>query len=92
MDTREAKVKVAVIGVGHLGQHHARIYAELPGVNLAAVVDISEGRRREVAGRLRVPAVADYQALLGEGPHDAETTDPEPPHPGDEGNDITKLA
>lgn len=35
---------------------------------------------------------SDYQALLGEGPHDAETTDPEPPHPGDEGNDITKLA
>ena len=65
MDTSEKRVKVAVIGVGHLGQHHARIYAELPGVDLAAVADISEGRRREVAARLRVPAVADYQSLLG---------------------------
>ena len=67
MDASQAKtkVKIAVIGVGHLGQHHARIYAELPGVDLAAVVDISEGRRREVAGRLQVPAVADYQTLLG---------------------------
>lgn len=65
MYASEAKVKVAVIGVGHLGQHHARIYAELPGVDLAAVVDVSEARRREVAGRLQVLGVADYRALLG---------------------------
>jgi len=31
--------RVAVIGVGHLGQHHARIYAELPGAELVAVAD-----------------------------------------------------
>jgi predicted dehydrogenase len=65
MDDVESNVKVAVIGVGHLGQHHARIYTELPGVELLAVVDIAEGRRREVGERLRVPALADYQALLG---------------------------
>lgn len=35
---------------------------------------------------------SDYQALLGEGPHDDEATNPEPPHPGDEGNDLTKPA
>jgi predicted dehydrogenase len=58
-------VKVAVIGVGHLGQHHARIYAEMPGVELAAVADISGARRREVGGRFKVPAVADYRKLLG---------------------------
>jgi predicted dehydrogenase len=60
-----APIKVAVIGVGHLGQHHARIYTELPGVELVAVADISEARRREVGGRLKVPAVADYRSLLG---------------------------
>ncbi len=65
MDPTEPKLKVAVIGVGHLGQHHARIYSELPGVELSAVVDIAEGRRREVAGRLRVPGLADYRTLLG---------------------------
>jgi len=58
-------VKVAVIGVGHLGQHHARIYTELPGVALVAVADISEARRREVGSRLKIPAVADYRELLG---------------------------
>jgi predicted dehydrogenase len=65
MDNVESKVKVAVIGVGHLGQHHARIYTELAGVELVAVVDIAEGRRREVGGALRVPSLADYRALLG---------------------------
>jgi predicted dehydrogenase len=65
MDASEPKVRVAVIGVGHLGQHHARIYTELPGVELVAVVDVAEGRLREVGGRLRVPAVADYRAILG---------------------------
>jgi predicted dehydrogenase len=58
-------VKLAVIGVGHLGQHHARIYTELPGVALVAVADISEARRREVGSRLKIPAVADYRELLG---------------------------
>jgi predicted dehydrogenase len=66
MDAPERKVKVAVVGVGHLGQHHARIYAELPGVELAAVVDVADGRRREVGGRLRVPALADFRSLLGQ--------------------------
>ena len=65
MDAGEPKLRVAVIGVGHLGQHHARIYAELPGVELVAVVDTSEVRRREVGGRLRVPAAAEYRTLLG---------------------------
>ena len=58
-------VKVAVVGVGHLGQHHARLYAEMPGVELVAVADISDARRREVGGRLKVRATGDYRMLLG---------------------------
>ncbi len=65
MNASERTVKVAVIGVGHLGHHHARIYTELPGVELAAVVDVAETRRREEGGRLRVPALSDYRELLG---------------------------
>jgi len=64
MSATDSTVKVAVVGVGHLGQHHARIYTELPGVDLVAVADVAEARRREVGGRLRVPAVADYRELL----------------------------
>ena len=64
MDATGRTVRVAVIGVGHLGQHHARIYTELPGVELVAVADVAEDRRREVGNRLRVAAVTDYRELL----------------------------
>jgi predicted dehydrogenase len=46
-------VRVAVIGVGALGRHHARILAELPGVDLLGVVDINEARAREVAAAVK---------------------------------------
>ena len=42
-------MRVAVIGVGHLGRHHARIYEEMEGVELAAVVDIRLDRAQEIA-------------------------------------------
>ncbi len=41
--------RVAVIGVGHLGKHHARILAALPGVELVAVVDTNRARAEEIA-------------------------------------------
>ena len=33
------KLPTAVIGVGHLGREHARIYASLEGADLVAVCD-----------------------------------------------------
>src|SRR5262245_55066182 len=48
-------IRVAVIGVGALGKHHARILADLPGAELAGVVDLNEPRAREVAGKANVP-------------------------------------
>jgi predicted dehydrogenase len=48
-------VRVAVIGVGALGKHHARILAELPGAELVGVVDIDEARARAVAAGVEVP-------------------------------------
>jgi predicted dehydrogenase len=51
-------VRVAVVGVGHVGRHHARIYAGLRGVELVAVVDRDRARAEAVAG-LYGAAVAD---------------------------------
>lgn len=45
------KLRVAVIGVGHLGKEHARIYSQLPQVELVGVVDIDLQRAEEVAGQ-----------------------------------------
>ena len=44
-------IRVGVIGVGALGQHHARIYSDLPESKLVAVVDPQVDRAREVAAR-----------------------------------------
>ena len=45
------RFRAGVIGVGHLGQHHARLYASLPGARLVGVVDQSVERAQAVAGR-----------------------------------------
>lgn len=43
------KIRVAVVGVGHLGKYHARIYSDMQGVELVAVMDIDADRAHEVA-------------------------------------------
>ena len=58
------KTRVAVIGVGALGKHHARILSELPDVELAGIVDINERRAREIAGIVNAP-VASAAEMLG---------------------------
>jgi predicted dehydrogenase len=57
-------VKVAVIGVGHLGKQHARLYAELEGVELVAVVDILESRAKEIACLYKTSGLVDYHDLV----------------------------
>jgi len=42
-------LRVGVVGVGSLGQHHARILSTLDGVRLAGVVDINRERADAVA-------------------------------------------
>ena len=59
-------VKVGVIGVGSLGQHHARVYAGLAGARLVGVADVDEARGASVAAKHDCRAVADYRALIGE--------------------------
>ena len=43
-------LKACVVGVGHLGRHHARILADLDGVELLAIVDSDVKRGKEIAG------------------------------------------
>jgi predicted dehydrogenase len=46
---RSDPIRLAVVGVGHLGRHHARVAASLPGVRCVGVHDHHEGRADEVA-------------------------------------------
>jgi predicted dehydrogenase len=59
----DASIRVAVIGVGHLGRHHARILSELPGARLTAVVDTIEERARAAAEPSGAAVLTDYRAL-----------------------------
>ncbi len=57
-------VRVGVAGVGSLGQHHARVYADLPDARLVGVFDPHTARAQEIAARHGVPACASFEALL----------------------------
>jgi predicted dehydrogenase len=57
-------MKAAVIGVGHLGRHHARLLASLPDVELAAVVDINEQRAADIAAQYGARACTDWHDVL----------------------------
>lgn len=59
------RVRVGVIGVGHLGQHHARVYAELEDCELMGVADTDAKRGREIAQRHTTQFFDDYHDLLG---------------------------
>jgi predicted dehydrogenase len=56
-------IRVAVVGVGHLGRHHARLLAGMPGVTLMAVVDIDGVRAQDVASAYSVAALTDWRHL-----------------------------
>ena len=58
-------MRTAVIGVGHLGKHHARILASMPGVTLAGVVDTNLERAKEIGAAHGAEAVAAWRALTG---------------------------
>ena len=57
-------LKVGVIGVGHLGRHHARIYSEMAEVELIGVADVLDGRVQEVAAACGTEAFGDYRDFL----------------------------
>lgn len=60
-----ADLRAAVVGVGHLGKEHARVYAKLPGVSLVAVADVDEKQARRVAKKWKSEPTTDYRDLFG---------------------------
>jgi predicted dehydrogenase len=58
------RLRVGVVGVGHLGQHHARILASMPGVELVAVADSRREQAQAIADRFGTRALSDYRQML----------------------------
>ena len=59
-----SRLKVGVIGVGHLGSIHARVYSQLASAQLVGVCDLLPDRADAIARQFQTTAYTDYQALL----------------------------
>lgn len=60
------RLRVGVIGVGHHGRQHVRIYKELPGAVVVAVVDTDSERLEQVAEEWGIAASNDYGRITSE--------------------------
>jgi predicted dehydrogenase len=59
------KVRVGVVGTGEFGRNHARVYCEVPGVELAGVFDRDAARAAEVANEFRTRSFRNMRELCG---------------------------
>jgi predicted dehydrogenase len=58
-------LRTAVVGVGSLGRHHARILSDLPGSTLVAVCDADRARAEAVAAEYGCGVAASHRDLAG---------------------------
>ena len=59
-----ARLRIGVVGVGHLGKEHARILSGLPEVELVGVVDTSPAQAQAIAEKCQTKAFTDYRELV----------------------------
>ncbi len=55
------KLKAGVVGVGHIGKNHARVYTELAGATLEAVYDVDQNAAQEIARKYRTRAATSLE-------------------------------
>lgn len=59
-----SRLYTAVIGAGHLGSKHAKVYSRLRGVHLVGVCDINAEHGKKTAKKYRTAYYADYRDLF----------------------------
>lgn len=58
------RIRVGVVGTGHMGSYHVRTYAEFQNVELVGVVDIDEEKAEEIAKQYNTKAYSDYREII----------------------------
>ena len=58
------KLRIGVVGVGHIGSYHARLYAEIPSAEFAAVYDVDFDRAHALADAHGAATHDDFDAFL----------------------------
>jgi len=59
------KVRVGVVGIGHLGNYHLQKYQKLPNISIVGVADAVPERARKAAETFRCKFSSDYHDLIG---------------------------
>ncbi len=60
------KINMAVVGVGHLGSRHLKVYSELSDkVNLIGICDVKEEETKGLADQYKVAFFKNYRDLIG---------------------------
>ena len=57
------KLRVGIVGVGHIGSNHARIYSEMQSVDFAGIYDIDPARASHVAKKTKAPVATSLDEL-----------------------------
>ena len=57
-------IKIGVIGVGHLGEHHVKHYSSIPGVNLVGIYDVDFKRSAYIAKKYKTIFFKDLKKLI----------------------------
>jgi len=73
------KLRIGIVGLGHIGKNHARILSELPDCELAAVFDTNQETAREIAGKYGTRAAATLEEFA-EAVEAATIATPTPTH------------
>ncbi len=58
------KLNAAVIGVGNMGRHHARNYAEIKKTNLIAIADKNHANGEQIAKQYKANYYSDYKEMV----------------------------
>jgi len=61
-----SKIKVGVVGVGHMGREHARVYAGLETAELAGVYDMDESVARKIAQQHKCRVFSSVEQMIAE--------------------------
>ena len=59
------KIRIGVVGIGHLGTYHLKKYQALENCEIVGVADIAEERSLKAAERFNCEAFFDYRNLVG---------------------------
>ena len=61
-----SRLRVAVVGAGHLGRIHAKLLGQVEGAELVAISDPFESARKQASEQFGVRTVADYRDLISD--------------------------